>query len=120
MPGLTMPQFRVLGYLRRNPKASLNDVAEHLGMTAPSASKLVQKLVAEKIVARRAGSDRRRVSLSLTQTGISALAAAREETRENMAGSLGSLSSQDLSTLSAALLVLGKAFSQGGGDVNVS
>jgi DNA-binding MarR family transcriptional regulator len=116
---MTMPQFRVLGYLRRHPRASLNDVAEHLGMTAPSASKLVQKLVAERIVARRVGADRRRVCLSLTQNGISALAAARAETRENLANSLKALSQEDLAAVGAALKILGEAFTQGGGNVDL-
>lgn len=120
MPGLTMPQFRVMGFLRRHPRASLNDVAEHLGMTAPTASKLVHRLVAERVVARRVGADRRRICLSLTQAGISALAAARAETRENMAASLVHLSSGELAAVSSALRVLGEAFSKGGNDVNVS
>ena len=77
MPGLSVPQFRALNYLRQHPGASLNVVAEHLGLTPPTASKLIQKLVADRVVARRVASDRRRVCLSLTHSGITALSAAR-------------------------------------------
>ncbi|OGO38570.1 MAG: hypothetical protein A2147_11165 [Chloroflexi bacterium RBG_16_57_8] len=119
MGGLTVPHFRALNYLRRHPRASLNDVAGYLGLTAPSTSKLVQKLVAEKAVARRVGADRRRVCLSLTQTGITALAVARAETREHLADNLKSLSEEELGAVSAALRVLGEAFSKGGGSGNV-
>jgi len=120
MPGLSMPQFRALGFLRHHSGSSLNDVAEHLGLTAPTASKLVQKLVLNKVVVRRVAEDRRRVCLSVTELGATALRKARVGTRHQLAESLGSLSQEDLSITSAALRVLGRAFSQGGGNVNLS
>jgi len=119
MPGLTLPQFRILGYLRHHPRASLNEIAEHLGLTAPTVSKLVQKLVTQGVISRRAGTDRRRVSLSLTQMGTTALAKARLETRRQLADSLRSLPAKDLATLSAGLRMLRRAFVEGGTDVNV-
>ena len=120
MPGLTVPQFRALNYIRRHPRSSLNDVAEHLGLTAPSASKLVQKLVSEKVVVRRVGDDRRRVRLSLTPSGAAAIALARADTREHVADSLKALSGKDLAGVRDALRLLGLAFSQGGNDVDLS
>jgi DNA-binding MarR family transcriptional regulator len=120
MPGLTVPQYRALNYIRKNPGASLHAVAAYLGMTAPSTSKLVQKLVLNRIVARRVAIDRRRVRLSLTEAGITALGQARAGTRQQLADSLKSLSQQDLLALSEALQALSRAFSQGGNDVNLS
>jgi DNA-binding MarR family transcriptional regulator len=120
MPGLSIPQFRTLAYLRRHPRASLSDVAEHLGLTAPTTSKLVQKLVVQKVVARRVAKDRRRVCLSLTDPGAAALKKARLETRQRFADSLKSLSREELATVSAALRILSRAFSQGSDDGNVS
>jgi DNA-binding MarR family transcriptional regulator len=119
MPGLSIPQFRALKFLRHHPGASLTVVAQHLALTPPTASKLIQKLVTDKVVARRAASDRRRVCLSLTQSGITALAVARSETRQQLADSLKSLSSAELAALPVALSGLARAFSQGGNDVNV-
>jgi DNA-binding MarR family transcriptional regulator len=120
LPGLSIPQFRALDYLSHHPQVSLNDVAEHLGLTAPTASKLVQKLVCQKVVARRVAADRRRVSLSLTQAGTAALSMARSETRQQLAESLKSLSGGELAATIVAFRALERAFSQGGNDVNVS
>lgn len=119
MPGLSIPQFRTLNYLWKRPGASLSDLAAFLGLALPSTSKLVQKLVVQKVVMRRAARDRRRIRLSVTEQGIAALALAQQETREQLADSLESLTPEELSTVSAALVVLGRAFSQGGVDVNV-
>lgn len=120
MPGLTVPQYRALNYIRKNPGSSLHSVAVHLGLTAPSTSKLVQKLVTSKVVARRIASDRRRVRLSVTDSGMNALGQARAETRDQLAANLKSLSQDELRSLSIALQALGRAFSQGGDDVNIS
>jgi MarR family transcriptional regulator for hemolysin len=120
LPGLSIAQFRALDYLSQHPQVSLNDVADHLGLTPPTASKLIQKLVCQKVVARRVASDRRRVSLSLTQAGSAALSVARSETRHQLADSLKSLSVDELAATSVALRALERAFSQGGNDVNVS
>jgi DNA-binding MarR family transcriptional regulator len=120
MPGLSLPEFRALNYLSQHPEASLNVVAEHLGLTPPTASKLVQKLVTDGVVVRKAATDRRRVCLSLTESGKSALSAARVETRQQLAECLGSLNQKELNAVSMALKALGRAFSQGGVNVNLS
>src|SRR4030042_6511601 len=66
MQGLTVPQFRTLNYLRRHPDASLSSVAEHLGLTPPTVSKMIQKLVEQGIIIRNSALDRRQVRLSLS------------------------------------------------------
>jgi DNA-binding MarR family transcriptional regulator len=119
MPGLSLPQFRTLGFLKSHPRASLSDVAAHLGLTLPSTSKLVQSMVARKVMIRRRSTDRRRVCLSLTHEGITALAAARMETRRQLAESLNSLTQEELSAVSAALHILNKVFSKGFTGVNI-
>jgi DNA-binding MarR family transcriptional regulator len=118
-PDLTVAQYRTLNYIKVHPKASLSDVAAHLGLTLPSTSKLVQHLVEQKVVTRRGAADRRRVSLSLTQQGTTALDAARLETQQQLAESLSSLSPRKLSAVSAALRILNKAFSGGSPGVNI-
>ncbi len=119
LPGLTIPQFRTLNYLQRHPRASLSDVAAILGLTLPSTSKLVQKFVTQKVIQRRAASDRRRVCLSLTLEGAAALDRARQETRQKLMENLGSLTPEQLTTVEAALPILNAAFSGGaeGGDI---
>ncbi len=65
-----MPQFRSLAFIGRNEGAALSDVAAFLGLTLPSASKLIDGLVAAKFVVREiASGDRRRVCLALSPAG---------------------------------------------------
>ncbi|MDO8749690.1 MAG: MarR family transcriptional regulator [Dehalococcoidia bacterium] len=111
MPGLSVAQFRTLIYLQRHPGTSLSEVSDFLGLTNPSASKLVDRLVMDKAVSRRIAQDRRRISLSLTERGQTALELARLEARNQLADSLKELSPEDLATVTSALDILDKAFS---------
>ena len=120
MQGLTVPQFRALNYLRRHPEASLSSVAEHLGLTPPTVSKMIQKLVDQGIIIRNSASDRRQVRLSLSAEGISALTKARDETRTQLAENLKTLSQEELKNLFSALEILEHVFSKNGTDVNIS
>ncbi len=111
MPGLSVAQFRTLLYLQRHPGTSLSEVADFLGLSMPSASKLVDRLVTDGAVSRRIAQDRRRISLSPTERGQTALDLARLEARDQLADSLKELSPEDLATVSSALEILDKAFS---------
>ena len=119
MPGLTLPQYRTLTYLRRHPQASLSEVAEHLALTPPTVSKMIQKLVDQGIIERRIPSDRRRVCLSLSEEGVTALTRAREETRQQLTENLKTLSEEELSALSVALDSLGRVFNRKDTGVNL-
>lgn len=91
-PDLSVPQFRALLYLRRHPGASLSAVSEHLGLTPPSTSKLVDGLVARGLVARQTSpTDRRRVMLLVTPPGEAILQAASEATQARLAEALARL-----------------------------
>src|SRR5512137_2718402 len=71
---LSVPQFRTLAFIDRNVAASLSDVAEHIGLTLPSMSKIVDGLVMRKLVTRQTHpTDRRRMTLALTPRGQTAL-----------------------------------------------
>src|SRR5512136_2172583 len=74
MADLSVPQFRTLAFVDRNVDASLSDVAEHIGLTLPSMSKIVDGLVSRKLVTRQTHpTDRRRMTLTLTTRGQTAL-----------------------------------------------
>jgi DNA-binding MarR family transcriptional regulator len=120
MKELSVPQFRTLMYLRRHPDASLTLVAEHLGLTPPTVSKMIQKLVDQKIIKRNTALDRRQVRLSLSAKGISALSKARERTRKQLAENLKSLSEEELTRLSATLEILDRVFSRNNTGDNIS
>jgi DNA-binding MarR family transcriptional regulator len=77
--GITLPQLRVLSYLRAYPGATTNTVAKALGLTAPTVSGLVDKLVIAGLVARGSNPDDRRViPLSLTEEGTGVISEIRQ------------------------------------------
>lgn len=108
---LSVTQFRVLGYINRHAGASLSDVADHIGLTLPSMSKLVDVLVERKFVVRETDEqDRRRMTLGLTARGRTILEAARGATREFMTGKLEQCTRDELETIVAALEILRPLF----------
>jgi len=108
---ISIPQFRTMRFIQRNPDSSLSEVAEHLGLTLPSASKLVDGLVKQKLVIRKeSAEDRRRLTLLLTSTGTSIVDSARANARANLAEKLKHLSDAELETISQAMLILHPIF----------
>ena len=104
---LSMPQFRALAFLNRRTGASLSDVAEHVGLALPSASKLIDGLVARGLVSREIDpADRRRVILALTEAGQSELGMAREVTERHLAERLAGLTTSERVTVERAMQLL--------------
>lgn len=91
-PDLSVPQFRALLYLQRHPGASLSALSDHLGLTPPSVSKLVDGLVGRGLVARQTSpTDRRRIMLMVTPSGGAILQAASQATQARLAETLARL-----------------------------
>ncbi len=110
-PDLSVPQFRVLSYLNRHVGASLSEVAEHIGLTRPAMSVLIDGLVNRKLVARQTDpGDRRRLTLSLTRQGQSLYSAARQHTQARLAARLAALPPAGREALVAALEELRRLF----------
>ena len=108
---LSIPQFRSLRFIQCNPDASLSDLANHLGLTLPSVSKLVDGLVKKGLVNRQESStDRRRLTLLLTHSGESIINSARANAQVNIAKILSNLSTEELSTIHGALELLNPLF----------
>lgn len=104
---LSVPQFRSLSYLRRHPGASLSDLAEHLGITAPSASTMVERLVQSGYVDRVPDpAERRRALITLTPAGAELYQSAREATRERVVELLAGLTPEQVEGLSGAMTLL--------------
>ncbi len=83
---LSVPQFRVLIFLNRHEGASLSDIAEYLGLTLPSMSKMIDGLLARNMVTRQMHSeDRRRVTLALTALGRQTMQSAYQATESRLA-----------------------------------
>jgi len=108
---LSVPQFRTLAFLNRQAGASLSQVAEHIGLTPPSMSLLVEGLVERKLILRNThAADRRRVTLRLTARGESALEAAHGATQAALAGKLAALSIQNRAIVVQAMQALRPIF----------
>jgi DNA-binding MarR family transcriptional regulator len=112
---LSVPQFRTLAFIDRQPDASLSDVAEHIGLTLPSMSKIVDGLVARKLVTRRTHpADRRRLTLALTARGQTALQTSREATRACLAEDVAALNDRQRNTIVQAMEILRPLFTSPG------
>ena len=108
---ISIPQFRTLRFIQRNPDSSLSHLAEHLGLTLPSVSKLVDGLAKQKLITRKESTaDRRKLTLMLTQAGAYIVDSARAGARTNLAQKLKNLSSDELETISQAMQLLRPIF----------
>ena len=110
-PDLSVPQFRTLAFIRRNSDASLSDLAHHLDLKLPSASKLIDGLVNKNLIMRQeSASDRRRVTLALTRRGDAILTSARAATQAHLTEILRPLSAKELKTVHDAMHLLHPLF----------
>jgi DNA-binding MarR family transcriptional regulator len=68
--GITPTQGEILAQLADAPHGTrLSDLAHQLGVSAPTASDAVSTLVAKALVEKRAGKDKRSITLKLTKEG---------------------------------------------------
>ena len=108
---LTVPQFRTLRFIQRFEDTTLSKLADHLGLTLPSVSKLVDGLVKQKLIMRQESvTDRRCVALALTPTGETIVNRAREKSQVRLAGMLSDLTNDQLETVLRAMEILHPLF----------
>ena len=108
---LSIPQFRTMAFVQRNPDASLSDLADHLGLTLPSVSKLVDGLVKQKLISRQESTvDRRQLRLVLTPNGESIVNSVREGALANLTKIISRLSRDELGTIQQAMELLSPLF----------
>lgn len=108
---LSVPQFRCLNYIGLHPGSSLGAVASFLGVTLPTASAMVERLVkAGALLPGTAQDDRRRSALQLTPAGQAQLDAIRRGARAELAQWLSQRSRDELQTLHAGLTLMRQLF----------
>jgi DNA-binding MarR family transcriptional regulator len=109
--GLSVVQFRALGYIGRHEGAALSALAEHLGLTPPATSRLVDGLVAQQLARRELSpSDRRAVMLSLTPAGAALREETRRRTQAELERTIATLPETDRAAIMHALRELLSAF----------
>lgn len=118
---LSVPQFRALGYVRRHPDCSLTEVADHLGLSVPATSRLVDALVVAGLTLRAtSASDRRFVTLRLSAEGERIQAEARSAALKSLAARLAPLEPAQRAAIAQALEPLRRAFAESPADPSAS
>ncbi len=109
--GLSVPQFRALWIINHNGSACVSDVAEHIGSSLPSASRLVAALVDHGLVGRKTDvCDRRQCRLGLTMDGGAVLKKAWAGTHDFMAHKVAALSGPQRRAIVEAMGLLRNVF----------
>jgi MarR family transcriptional regulator for hemolysin len=112
---LSVPQFRTLAFVNRKKGASLSEAAEHIGLTLPTMSALVDGLVTRGYVTRKTHpDDRRRMNLVLTDRGETTLRVAREGTLTEFSQRLKRLPQNERSEVIRAMRTLRELFPEEG------
>ncbi len=100
----SIPRFHALLFIERHPGTDLSGVSGYLGATLPATSELVKRLVGSGLVTRAPNaSERRRVHLALTDSGVAELGATRAEARSALRGLVAGLDPEQLSSLADVL-----------------
>ena len=108
-PALTVTQLRALLFVANHSGCGLSPLAEHLGMSLPSASALVARLVRAGLLDRSGDpGERRRIQLGLTDAGSAGVASARRSARSWLRQRLAALSAEELRGLQRSLDLLAR------------
>lgn len=106
-PDLSVMQLRIMAFLASNPGAPLSAVAEYVGLTLPSTSTQVSNLVDRALVHRAPSpTDRRYVTLQLTDKGDALLTTVRQGAQATLAETAKLLSPQEQQQVIEALQAL--------------
>jgi DNA-binding MarR family transcriptional regulator len=110
---LTVPQFRVLSFVHRNENVSLTEVADHMGLTLPTMSKMVDDLFKKGLIQREEQSaDRRRIKLIATPLGVTIMETSRRGALSHLSKQLEILSPENKGSLVEAMKTLRSVFKE--------
>ena len=108
--GVSTLQLRTMLVVDRHSPLNLSTLAEHLDLSVPSASRLVDRMVEAGLVQRStAEHSRREVALGLTLRGRRALDGLRRDRREAIAAVLKLMAARDRDALVAGLAAFASA-----------
>ena len=105
--GLSMSQLGALFHIHRRGSSGVTDLGEHLGVTSPAASQMLERLVQQELILRSEDpKDRRVKQIVLTDKGLQVLQESMR-TRQNWVYDLAeALSDSEKETIEAALNTL--------------
>jgi DNA-binding MarR family transcriptional regulator len=108
--GVTMSQAKVLYVVQAQPGIRMSDLAARLGVTLPSISGVVDRLVDQGCLARRDDpADRRQALVTLTDVGAAQLELFRELNARHVRTLLDQIGTADLAIVERALGLLAAA-----------
>jgi len=111
---ISVPQIRVLAYLRLAPGASLTQLAENLGVTKATASNLIDRMVQRQLVMRCENTEERRsVKLTITKDGEQHLQEARAMVLKGLANNLEKVAQEKRRKISEGVCLLRELFRLG-------
>jgi DNA-binding MarR family transcriptional regulator len=109
--GLSLPQFRVLVQVNARRGVSLSSLAEHLGGSLPTTSRIVSGLVNKGLLARKGCTDdRRQLALEITERGEGMLRTVWVSVQKKMEAALAPLSDAERSQVLAGMKALQSVF----------
>ncbi len=95
-PALNLTDFRVLGLLEERGPVRLTDIAEALQVTGTTATRLADRLGAQKMVSRiRLSGNRREIHVAIAEPGRALLANVYDRRREYVAARLHGVARAD-------------------------
>ena len=105
--GLSLPQFQALVRVDQQPSTCMSLVAEHLGSSLSTTSRIVGGLVSQGLLTRTACSDdRRQFALDITPRGRAVLDSAYQGARTDLESKFSQMSGPDRNRLAGAMDVL--------------
>jgi DNA-binding MarR family transcriptional regulator len=107
---LTIGQLKSLFFIDSQDSTNFRKLADALGVTPPDVTRIVDRLVEQRLVSRRRYPEDRRVQLlQVTQKGKALLAGLREYRTTRLRRILAQLSTEELNTVAQGLRALIKA-----------
>ena len=108
---LTVPQFRILLKLNRHENITHREVADWLGVTPATLTRMIDTLVDRKLAIRQiAPQDRRKIRLVATQKGKAISQKYRERVNCLIQDKIEALNRNDKTKLFEGILILSKLF----------
>lgn len=107
---LPLQQLRVLFLIKEGLKQT--EIAEALQVSTAAISKAINLLVKKKYVIRRAGTDRRSISLKITKDGQKILTQVQDQLTRHLDNQLKKLTKKERDRLNSGLLILEKVMGQ--------
>jgi DNA-binding MarR family transcriptional regulator len=109
--GMSLAQFRALAFVQRSPEVCLSGLADHVGASLPTTSRLVQGLVKKGLLKRTGcADDRRQLALAITESGEQVLNSAYSGTQNRLTAELKKLPAAKRQNVVAAMRSLKELF----------